>query len=129
MVTFTTAAHRVLLAGGFAVAASAAPMVAALASSPAPAAQASCPSTEIMDPTSGACKPVTDQPAPTMNPIEPGAQSLQPGEITSGLPGNVGTLPEVNGIPCNGHNTGLCIGLEQDAGGATLPKVQAGVPG
>lgn len=129
MATFTTFARRLLATGGFVVAASAAPLVAVL-TSPAGPALASCPSTEILDPASGACKPVTDQTAPTFNPIEPGAKNLQPGEITSGTPGDVGEIPKVDGIPCTGGNTGLCIGLEgQNAGEAAVPKMPAGVQG
>ena len=33
-------------------------------------------------------------------------------EFTSTSP--VGGLPEVSGIPCTGHNSGQCIGLEEE---------------
>lgn len=116
MATHTTFAHRALAVGGFALAVSAAPLVAALSAPAAPAgpALASCPSTEVMDPVSGACKPITDVSAPSFNPVDPGIKGLEPGSVTSGTAGEVGRLPEVNGIPCNGGNTGLCIGLEQE---------------
>jgi hypothetical protein len=132
MAPFTPFVRRLLAVGGLAVAASAGPLMAGLTAPAGPAspALASCPSTEILDPTTGACKPVTDQTAPTFNPIEPGAKNLQPGEITSGAPGDVGEIPKVNGIPCTGSNTGLCIGLEgQNAGEAAVPKEPAGVQG
>lgn len=134
MATFTSFAHRALVAGGFAVAVSAAPLVAALATPAGPAspALAECPANEVLDPNSGACKPITDQTGPTTNPIEPGATDLAPGGLTESSQGNVGQLPEVNGIPCNGDNTGLCMGLQEDnnnPGGVTLAPVVPGVPG
>ncbi len=132
MATLTSFAHRVLLAGGFAVAVSAAPLVAAL-TAPAGPALAQCPSTEVLDPNTGACKPITDQTGPSTNPIEPGATDLQPGALTESLPGNVGQIPELNGVPCNGDNTGLCMGLQQNnpsnTGGVKLPPVESGVAG
>jgi hypothetical protein len=109
--------RRLLVAGGFALAISAAPIVAALAASaagPVIPAVASCPTGETLDTASGACKPNTDQTVPTPDPIEPGSQSLQPNSITGSQPGNTGRLPEVNGIPCNGSNTGQCIGLSEN---------------
>lgn len=131
MATFTSFAQRVLLAGGFAVAVSAAPLVAAL-TAPAGPALAQCPSTEVLDTNTGACKPISDQTGPTTNPIEPGATDLQPGALTESGAGNTGQLPEQNGIPCNGNNTGLCMGLQEDnnnPGGVKLPPVESGVAG
>jgi len=109
--------QRLLVAGVFALAISAAPIVAALgapATGPVIPAVATCPTGETLDTATGACKPVTDQTVPTPNPIEPGSQSLQPNSITGSEPGNTGRLPEVNGIPCNGSNTGQCIGLSEN---------------
>lgn len=128
MATVTTFAHRLLVAGGFAVAVSAAPLVAAIVTSAGPGSPlAQCPATEVLDPASGACKPITDRTEPSFNPVDPGISGLQPGEVTSGQVGEVGRLPEVNGIPCNGDNTGLCIGLEQDnANKALVPPLPAG---
>ena len=132
MATSTSFAHRVLVAGGFAVAVSAAPLIAALAAPTGPAL-AQCPSTEVLDPNTGACKPINDQPGPTTNPIEPGVTDLAPGALTESGQGNVGQLPEVNGIPCEGNNTGLCIGLQENnphnTGGVTLAPVVPGVQG
>ena len=133
MAIHTTFAHRLLIAGGFAVAVSAAPLVAALATPAAPAAPAlaQCPPNEVVDPNTGACRPVTDVAPTSTNPIEPGITDLQPGAITESGSGNLGQLPEVNGVPCNGDNTGLCIGMEQNSpantGGVTLPPVPVGV--
>lgn len=132
MATLTTVTHRVLVAGGFAAAVSAAPLVAALAVAVGPAspALASCPATEVADPVSGACKPLTDVTEPSLNPVDPGITGLEPGSVTSGKAGEVGRLPEVNGIPCNGGNTGLCLGLEQEAAGeAATPKNPSGLQG
>ena len=132
MASRTISAQRLLLAGGFAVAASAAPILIAVATPAGPAAPAlaQCPSTEVLDPASGACKPVSDQTPTTLNPVDPGIANLQPGGITSSQAGNVGKLPEVNGIPCQGDNTGLCIGLEQqNAATSHVPNITTGVTG
>ena len=128
----TNTAQRLLLVGGFAVAATAAPILIAVATPAGPAspALAQCPSTEALDPTSGACKPISDQTPTPFNPIDPGITNLQPGGITSSNAGDVGSLPEVNGVPCNGGNTGLCIGLEQqNAAKSHVPNITTGVTG
>jgi hypothetical protein len=133
MSSHTTFAQRLLIAGGFAVAVSAAPLVAALATPAGPAAPAlaQCPPNEVLDPNSGACKPISDVAPQTTNPIEPGVTDLQPGSLTESGAGNVGQLPEINGIPCEGGNTGLCLGLQQNnpanTGGVVLPQVPIGV--
>ncbi|WP_313673752.1 intersectin-EH binding protein Ibp1 [Mycolicibacterium sp.] len=136
MATFTTFAHRLLLAGGFAVAVSAAPLVAALAAPAGPAAPvlAECPPGQVLDAVTGACSPIVPQAPQTLNPISPGVTDLAPGALTETNPGNVGQLPEINGIPCTGANTGKCIGLEQNnpagaPGAPTLAPVVPGVPG
>ncbi len=85
-----------------------------------------CPPNEVLDPSSGACRPETDQAPPTFNPINPENAPLQPGSITSSRPGEVGQLPEVNGIPCNGDNTGLCIGLTEENNAL---DARPGIPG
>jgi hypothetical protein len=132
MATLTSLAHRALLAGGFALAVSAAPLVATLAapSGPAGPALAQCPSTEVLDPNTGACKPISDQTPTTTNPIEPGSTDLAPGAMTESGAGNAGQIPEVNGIPCNGDNTGLCMGLNENnpnnTGGVKLAPVPIG---
>ena len=130
MATLSVLSNRLLVAGSFAVAAVAAPIVVALAT-PASNAVADCPSTEVLDPNTGACKPVSDVTPTTTNPIEPGITNLAPNALTESSQGNLGQLPEVNGIPCNGGNTGLCMGLEannpSNTGGVTLPPVPVGV--
>ena len=133
MATLTTLSNRLLVAGGFAVAIAAAPAVATLAtpSGPAVHAVATCPSTEVLNPNSGACQPITDVTPQTLNPIEPGITDLQPGALTQSGAGSVGQLPEVDGVPCNGGNNGLCMGLQENnasnTGGVVLPQVPVGV--
>ena len=107
--------QRLLVAGGFAVVAIApiAGVSAAHGAGPALPAVASCPDDQILD-SNGVCQPATDVVAPTFDPINPEGAQLQPGAITSSEPGRVGQLPEVDGIPCDGSNTGLCIGLSED---------------
>lgn len=133
MATLTTLTKRLMAAGGFAVAIAAAPVVVALSApaDPAPDTLADeCPSNEMMDPNSGACKPISDVAPQTTNPIEPGVTDLQPGSLTESGAGNVGQLPEVNGIPCTGQDTGLCIGMQENSpsntGNVTLPPVPVG---
>jgi hypothetical protein len=88
MATLQNPVRRLILAGGFAVAIAAAPAIAVFAvptaSTPTPVAE--CLIGEVLDPATGACMPV-------------------PAE---------GTVPEVEGIPCTGHNTGECIGLGEE---------------
>ena len=79
-------------------------------------------------------QPLTDETPTTLNPIEPGTTDLQPGSITSAEPGNVGELPEVDGIPCNGNHggggsTGECIGLDASSPDVTVPHINTGVTG
>ncbi len=132
MATLSSLTRRLLLAGGFALAASAAPLAAVATSHPTGAlpAVAACPAGEVQDQASGACKPVTDKTNAEPgagNPINPENVPLQPGEITSSRPGDVGSLPEVNGIPCNanhsgGGSTGECIGLQENQNEFKQPK-------
>lgn len=132
MATLSSFTQRLLLAGGFALAVSAAPLVVAAAGHPAGPlpAVAACPTGEVQDQASGACKPVTDKTAGepgTVNPINPENVPLQPNEVTSSRAGDVGSLPEVNGIPCNanhsgGGSTGQCIGLEENQNAFKEPK-------
>lgn len=121
----TTPARRLLLAAGFALTLSAAPLLAAVATPSAPAgpALATCPPGETLDTASGACKPATDKAPTTQSPLNPENVPFQPGEVTSSRPGDVGSLPEVDGVPCSGaaggaSGTGDCIGLENSAGSA-----------
>ena len=116
MATHAPFTHRLLLTGGFAVAVAAAPIVAALSGAvqqPSSTPLADCPPGQSLDVLSDSCKPDSEVPGPIENPINPENEQLQTGSITGSQPGEVGRLPEVNGIPCNGGNTGLCIGLTE----------------
>jgi hypothetical protein len=105
MATFHLSTRRLILAGGFAVAIAAAPAVAMLtvptSSGSAPSISA-CAGGETEDQFTNIC-------VPDIVPNSPEFSSTAP----------VGGLPEINGIPCTGHNSGQCIGLaeEQEAAG------------
>jgi len=105
MSKFPFSARRLILAGGFVAAVAAAPAVAAFAvpsDGGAPPALAACPSGETEDLFTGTCVPDVVPNSPEV-PVVPS-----------------GGLPEVNGIPCTGANTGQCIGLSEEQG---LPGV------
>lgn len=132
MTTNQSHTRRLLLAGVLGLAAVAAPISAALTHPADPVAM--CPANEVLDPASGACKPVTSPTTTTFNPINPESNPLQPGEITSSQPGDVGSLPEIAGIPCSGagggaDSVGECIGLQQEFGqNPSAPKVSVPTP-
>jgi hypothetical protein len=100
MATFHLPTRRLILAGGFAVAIAAAPAIAVIAvpttggSSPAVTA---CAGGETEDQFTNMC-------VPDVVPNSPDSSSTAP----------VGGLPEINGIPCTGHNSGQCIGLSEE---------------
>ena len=102
MATLKNSARRLAIAGGFALAVAAAPAVAAFtlpSTGPAPAVAACAPG-EVVNPADGACVP--------------GPVSTNQGEISNSMPGaGNNSLPEVQGIPCTGANTGQCIGLQE----------------
>jgi len=104
MATFQLPTRRLILAGGFAVAISAAPAVAMFAvptsGSSAPSVSA-CAGGETEDQFTNIC-------VPDIVPNSP--------EFTSTAP--VGGLPEIAGIPCTGHNSGECIGLGEEENAA-----------
>jgi hypothetical protein len=103
MATFQHPARRIILAGGFAVAIAAAPLVAAFAVPSAGSSGASvtaCPAGESEDLFTGEC-------TPEMVPN-------QPGGVSYSTPGDSSSLPEINGVPCTGANTGTCIGLSEE---------------
>jgi hypothetical protein len=105
MATFQLPARRLILAGGFAVAIAAAPAIAVFAvpsASPSAPSLAACPSGESEDLFTDACVPEIVPNSPQMT-----------------TP--VGGLPEINGIPCTGHNSGQCIGLSEEG---PIPIVQ-----
>ena len=99
MATQRTTVSRIILAGGFALAALATPAVAALALSDASTpAVAACPAGESEDLYTTTCTPelVPNSPSPL-----------------STIPGNP-DMPAIDGIPCGGHNSGQCIGLAEE---------------
>lgn len=103
--------QRLFLAGSFALAMTAAPIaitIASTAQGPAAPAVASCPNGLELDVSSGECLPGT---AASSLPGQPAAPSDTTGAITQSTPGDINSLPEVQGIPCTGANTGECIGL------------------
>ena len=90
-------ARRLILAGGFAVAIAAAPVVAVIAVPTASAPTiAACPGGESEDTFTGMC-------VPDLVPNSP--------EVGQASPGG---LPEVDNIPCTGANSGQCIGLSEE---------------
>ena len=101
--TFQIPSRRAILLGGFALMVAAAPVVGAVVVTSSPATPlAECPVGFVMEPVSGSCV-VGEAP-----------------DTPSAIPGNP-ALPEVDGIPCTGANTGECIGLQESQGGAPVP--------
>ena len=88
MANLKVSARRTVVAGGFALAVAAAPALAVF-TVPSAAPLAACPAGQVANPATGGC----EVQAPT---------------------GPQGGLPQVNGIPCTGANTGQCIGLQQE---------------
>ncbi|BBZ77888.1 hypothetical protein MANY_32250 [Mycolicibacterium anyangense] len=105
MATLKNSARRLALAGGFALAVAAAPAVAAftaVSTGPAPAV-AECAPGEVVNTEGIGCLPAPPQDNP-------------PGEVAFSTPGDNNSVPEVQGIPCTGANTGQCIGLQEEQG-------------
>lgn len=110
MATQRITASRLILAGGFALAALTAPAMAALTIPDAPSV-AACPAGESMDTFTTNCTPDL-----VPNQGGPGASAY------TTTPGNP-DIPEVDGIPCAGHNSGQCMGLAENQQAQT-PLVQ-----
>ncbi len=90
------AGRKAIVAGAFALAVAAAPVICVTASIPETAASvAQCPIGEQPDEFVGTC-------VPYLVPNSP---------LTTAAASSV--LPSVDGIPCTGSNTGQCIGLGQ----------------
>ncbi|MCG7608187.1 intersectin-EH binding protein Ibp1 [Mycolicibacterium sp. (ex Dasyatis americana)] len=119
MATFPISMRRLIFAGGFALAAAAAPAIVAF-SAPVPSGPVlACPTGEEEDLYTGNCVPHTV-------PNSPGG--------FSSIPGNP-NLPAVNepggggSIPCTGANSGECIGLaeeQQSQGPQPVPESTVG---
>ena len=84
--------------GGFAVAAAAAPAIAAQTAPESGAVLAQCSSGEEQDVFTTSCTPYL---VPTSPPLF---------TTTAANP----DVPEIQGIPCIGHNSGACMGLAED---------------
>lgn len=121
MATTKFSARRLIIAGGFAVAAAAAPAIAVVAM-PTPAATplAQCPGGEEHDLYTSICIPH----------LVPNAGS--PYQTIGGNPDLAAvTVPGSGGagIPCTGHNSGQCIGLAEEAaseGPQAVPRSTVG---
>lgn len=103
MTTIQHPARRLILAGGFAAVIAAAPALAVFAvptSNMSTPTITACAPDETVDPASGECSPA----------VPPDT----PGDVTFSSPGDVNSVPEIQGIPCTGADTGKCIGLEED---------------
>lgn len=119
MATFPFSMRRLILAGGFAIAAAAAPVITAFTVPVSSAPAVACPAGEEEDLYTGVCLPHT---------VPNSSSSIGP---VSGNP----DLPAVNvpggggSIPCTGANTGQCIGLAEEAqseGPAVNPESSVG---
>jgi hypothetical protein len=110
MATHRLTASPLILAGGFALAALGAPTIVAPATSDAPAT--TCPAGESEDLYTTAC-------TPDLVPNSPSPMSATPGNPD---------LPSISEIPCNGNNSGQCIGLaEQQQAQTPLVKPHTSV--
>lgn len=96
MTTSKLHARQLILAGGFAVAVAAAPAIVAFATpiTTAPSI-AACPAGESEDTFTNVC-------VPDVVPNSPQFQTTP------------GGLPQIDGIPCTGANSGQCIGLAEE---------------
>nr|WP_059016690.1 hypothetical protein [Mycobacterium sp. M26] len=114
MANSSSVGRRILLAGGLSIAIAAAPAAAFVAlPSHAPAGPAiACPAGEVEDIYIGECTPELVPNAPGGNYPTPSPGGS--GGVEFSTPGDPGSVPEVQGIPCTGANTGQCIGLEED---------------
>jgi hypothetical protein len=108
MATFEMRPSRLLIAGGFALAVAAAPAAAFFAMPTTSSAPhfAACPAGESEDLYTTNC-------IPEMTPNTPGGSYATP---VAG-----GSLPEVDGIPATGANSGQILGLEENQ--ANIPDV------
>ena len=112
MATQRITASRLILAGGFALAALTAPAIAALTATSEATGIAACPAGESMDTFTTNCTPD----------LVPNQGGPNTGTPYSTIPGNP-DLPSIDGIPCAGHNSGQCIGLAEEQQAQT-PLVQ-----
>jgi hypothetical protein len=116
---------RVLIAGAFSAVAIAAPVAVAFGgptAAPSAVTPVACAGGESND-------LYTDNCVPDLSPNVPGGNWSTPapvipsysGQITESTPGDPESLPEVDGVPCTGRDSGACIGLEEDAAPPVIP--------
>jgi hypothetical protein len=98
MTTYPITTRRLILAGGFALAIAIAPAVAIVAHPTHSAPLAACDTGEEEDVFTTTCTPF-------MVPNSP-----QGFTTTAANP----DIPEIDGVPCTGHDSGACIGLSED---------------
>jgi hypothetical protein len=116
MATSPFSMRRMILAGGFAVAAVAAPAITVLALPLTSAPAVACPSGEEEDLYTGMCVPHTVPNSGSPIAATPALPSVD-------LPGGGGS------IPCTGANSGECIGLaeeQQSEGPQPIPESTVG---
>jgi hypothetical protein len=107
MANTPSAIRRLLLTGGFIVAAVAAPVIAGGFTPEPGVSLAQCSSGEENDVFTSTCTPFlvpTKSPLFTTNAANP-------------------DIPEIDGIPCTGGDSGACIGLAENAEAAGPPAV------
>jgi len=103
MITIHRPARRPILVAGFLAAVAAAPAAAILV--------VSTPNTSI---------PVAECPPGLTADATGACVAAPPVNTPASIPGNP-DLPQVDGIPCTGANTGECIGLQESQGGGMMP--------
>jgi hypothetical protein len=109
MTTYPITTRRVILAGGFAIAIAIAPAAAIVAHPTHSAPLAACDSGEEEDVFTTSCTPFLVPNSP------------QGFTTTAANP----DIPEIEGIPCTGRDSGACIGLSEDeaaAGPQPVPR-------
>ncbi len=102
----TFAIRRHLVIGAFVIASATAPAIAALSTPEPSVAQAQCKSGEESDSFTTTCVPY-----------------LVPGSGAGGFTTTAANpdVPEIDGIPCTGNDSGACIGLAEDQ--SMMPNV------
>jgi hypothetical protein len=109
MATYRISASRLVLAGGFVMAGAAAPVAALVIQPHHVVAVAACNSGEEEDVFTTTCTPMLVPNSP------------QGFTTTAANP----DIPEIEGVPCTGHDSGACIGLSEDeaaAGPQPVPR-------
>jgi hypothetical protein len=103
---------RLLTACGFALTIAAAPTAMLLSAAPtAHVPQASCAAGEESDVFSGDCQPIL---SPNTSTQQGPDYSGNFSESVSPVNGANPDIPEIDGIPCTGGNSGQCIGLSEN---------------